>query len=64
MSQYLVLKALPKGQQPGDTVELNDDEASVFMMPGIEAVRPVDAPSVEETKTRRRYQRRDLVAED
>lgn len=62
MSQYLVLKELPKGQQPGDTVELNDDEARVFMTVGVDAVRPVDAPSVEETKTRRRYQRRDLQA--
>lgn len=74
MSQYFVLKELPKGQQPGDTVELNDDEARVFMTAGVDAVRPVDEPSVdapiveetsvEETKTRRKYQRRDLAAED
>lgn len=62
MSRYLVLKELPKGQQPGDTVELNDDEAGVFMTAGVDAVRPVDEPSVEETKTRRRYQRRDMQA--
>lgn len=62
MAQYLVLKTLPKGQEPGDTVELNDDEARVLMIPEIAAVRPIDQP--EEAKARRRYQRRDLVAED
>lgn len=61
MSRYLVLKTLPKGQEPGDTVELNDDEARVFLL--VEAVRSIDEPIVEETKPRRRYHRRDLVAE-
>lgn len=61
MAQYLVLKELPKGQQPGELVELNDDEARVFMTEGVEAVRPVD-PEPDETKPRRRYNRRDLQA--
>lgn len=64
MARYLVLKTLPKGQLPGETVELNDDEAFVFMSKDVEAVRPVAEPIAEETKARRRYQRRDLVAED
>lgn len=63
MSKYLVLKELPQGQRPGETVELNDDEARVFMMDGIDAVRPANDPPVE-TSPRRRYNRRDLVAED
>lgn len=62
MSQYLVLKELPKGQQPGDTVELNEDEAHVFML--VEAVRPIDESIAEEATPRRRYRRRDLAAED
>lgn len=62
MSQYLVLKELPKGQQPGDTVELNEDEAHVFML--VEAVRPIDGSSAEGSPPRRRYRRRDLVAQN
>lgn len=68
MSKYIVLKELPQGQRVGDTVELNDDEARVFMMEEIQAVRPVDGPPSddnppsEEAKSRRRYNRRDLHA--
>ena len=34
MPTYHVLKELPKGQQPGDLVELNADEAAVFLAVG------------------------------
>ena len=63
MPKYVVLKTLPKGQQPGDTVELNDDEARVFLL--VEAVREPDAftPAELATKPKRRYGRRDLEAE-
>jgi antitoxin (DNA-binding transcriptional repressor) of toxin-antitoxin stability system len=56
---YVVLKALPKGQQPGETVELTDAEATVFLLVG--AVRR-DEP--EPTRPGRgRYRRADLQAE-
>lgn len=66
MSRYLVLKTLPQGQEPGAIVELNDDEAYVFMT--VEAVRPADglpaddSRAADDVKPRRRYQRRDLQA--
>jgi hypothetical protein len=58
--QYLVLKELPQGQQPGETIELSEDVAAVFMLDGVNAVRPVvDDPPV---PSKRHYQRRDLQA--
>ena len=64
MPQYVVLKTMPKGQQPGEVVDLNDDEARVFL--AAEAVRPVDAsvaPTVSVPKKKGKYARRDLKAE-
>ncbi len=58
MPTFVVLKTLPKGQQPGETVELNADEARVFLLVG--AVTPAD----DKPKASRRYGRRDMQAED
>ena len=58
--KYLVLKELPQGQQPGEVIELHADVASVFLLPGVDAVRPV----AEAEPSKRRYQRRDLQAQD
>jgi hypothetical protein len=62
--KYLVLQVLPKGNQPGEIVELDDAVAHVFELVG--AVRKVEdepEPARSETHARRRYQRRDLSAE-
>ncbi len=58
MPKFVVLKALPQGQQPGETVDLNEDEGRVFLLVG--AVKPAD----EKPKPTRRYARRDMQAED
>ncbi len=66
--QYLVLKELPQGQQPGAIVELPEPQGDVLELVG--AVRPIDARETAETSEtlessspRRRYRRRDLEAE-
>ncbi len=65
MAKYRVLKTLPKGQQPGDSVELNDDEARVFLAVGaIEAPTSADPTKPKTRRGSREYQRRDLEAED
>ncbi len=64
--KYVVLKALPQGQQPGDEVDLPEAVGNVFVLAG--AARPADpepeavAPT-SSSSSRRRYQRRDLEAE-
>jgi len=57
---YRVVKDLPKGQRPGDIVDLNEDEARVLLL--VEAVEPI--PEEKPERPRRRYSRRDLEAED
>ena len=56
-----VLKELPQGQEPGQIIEVTDDEAKALMV--VKAVEPVDGDSAEPAG-RRRYRRRDLVAQD
>lgn len=69
MPKFVVLKTLPKGQQPGELVDLNDDEGAVFL--AVEAVRearPSDDKTTTPVKTSpprprsREYHRRDLHA--
>lgn len=55
-----VLKELPQGQQPGDEVEMHEDQAAVFMLPGIDAVTPIEPP---DRPARGRYRRADLQAD-
>ncbi len=76
MQRYLVLKELPKGQQPGTIVELDDQHAGIFLSVGAIAPAPADAPPppaaapppAQEPKERTprspRYDRRDLKATD
>jgi len=64
VSKYRVVQTLPKGQQPGETVELNDDEARVFLTVGaVRTLETEDDPPVTPPKSRRQYARRDLKAE-
>lgn len=67
MAQYRVLIPLPissdrpgRGKTAGDLVELSDDEARVFLLVG--SVEAVDDSPSDETRTTRRYRRRDLQA--
>jgi hypothetical protein len=64
--KFLVLKDLPQGQQPGDVIDIHEDIGKIFMLPGVEAVKPLEEDEavepVETSTPRRRYQRRDLEA--
>ncbi len=60
--QYVVLKALPEGQQPGEIIEEPEEVGHIFVLAG--AARVATAEDLEPgKKTVRRYRRRDLVAE-
>lgn len=57
--KYRVLKPLPDGDQPGDTVEIDNEEiAKVFLL--VEAIEPLPEPK---PVPRGRYRRTDLKAE-
>lgn len=57
--EYLVLKTLPQGQQPGETVDLPEEVGNVFLLVGaVEKIEPAtDKPA------RGRYRRADLRAD-
>ncbi len=64
--QFIALKELPKGTQPGDAFEANEDEGQVLILVGAARLAEATDPPVK-TPTRRRaqtYQTRHLTAEE
>lgn len=63
MKQYRVLKPLPQGQQPGETIELADEFAKVLLL--VEAVEPVPPPpEPPKPRSRQNYRKAELTAAD
>ncbi len=64
--QFIALKELPKGTQPGDAFDATEDEGHVLILVG--AARPAEADELPlKPVTRRRaatYQTRHLTAEE
>lgn len=65
--RYLVKRPLPKGQLPGEYVDLHPDVGAVFML--VDAVEPAelapDPPEAPKAKPQKKnsYRRQDLQAE-
>ncbi len=60
-----VLKELPQGQQPGDTIEIADEVGEVLILVGAAVKQPDDMDdAADEPRTKRHYKRRDLQAQD
>lgn len=57
--KILVVKELPQGQQPGETIDVTDAEGEALILVG--AATRADDPATD--PTRRRYKRRDLEAD-
>jgi hypothetical protein len=53
--KIIALKELPQGQQPGDELVVTDEQADVLIRLG--------AAKAKDDEPKRRYARRDLVAE-
>lgn len=58
--QFIALKELPQGQQPGERFDATEEMGNILVSVG--AAKKADA--TEEATSRRRYQRRDLQADE
>lgn len=56
--EYIAIKELPQGQQPGERFEANEDVGDVLILVGAAKRADEDDP-----QPRGRYRRRDLQAE-
>jgi len=61
--KFIALTELPQGQQPGEMFEATEDAGNVLILVGA-ARKADDDTETEPPRPRRRYQRRDLTAED
>jgi hypothetical protein len=61
--KFIALKELPQGAQPGDVFEATAEEGDVLILVGGAKKAEPEAEGPTTPSTRRRYLRRDLVAE-
>jgi hypothetical protein len=61
--KYIALKVLPHGQQPGELFEESEAIGNVLITVGAARLATEDEIPSEKPSSRRRYSRRDLVAE-
>ncbi len=62
--QFIALKELPRGTQPGETFEANEAEGDVLILVGAAKKAELEPAPEPVTSRRRTYQRRDLTAEE
>ncbi len=64
--QFIALKELPQGTQPGDVFEASVEEGDVLILVGAAKKAEANAapPDASTPARRRTYQRRDLTAEE
>ena len=68
MTRVFVLKELPQGQEPGETIDVTDGEALALIHVGAARLAvfddmPDSDPAAPSPRRRRAYHRRDLQAE-
>ncbi len=62
--QFIALKELPNGTQPGHPFEANEDEGRVLILVEAARLATADDPPVKPPTRRRSYQTRHLAAEE
>ncbi len=62
--QFIALKELPQGTQPGDVFEASVEEGDVLILVGAAKKAELEPAPEAPTSRRRTYQRRDLTAEE